>query len=92
MPKPHAQAWSERAARGFDPFPQSSGVVEANKTVSMALATLINGLAELRNLHGTGHGKAAGGGEIGARQARLVVGAASTLCVCLSDTHAEIMP
>ena len=75
-----------------DRLPQSNGDSEANKTIAMALQTLVTGLAELRNLHGTGHGKAAANGEISSRQAKLAVGAAATLCVYLAETHSEIAP
>jgi hypothetical protein len=73
-----------------DRGPQSKEVLEANKNISMALSTLVSGIAELRNLQGTGHGKASGNGAIGARQARLVVGAASALCIYLAETRVEI--
>jgi hypothetical protein len=56
------------------------------KTILNALATLVAGIAELRNEHGTGHGKAQGSKEIGEPQARLAVGAASTLCIFFADS------
>jgi hypothetical protein len=56
------------------------------------LGTIGNGLAELRGLYGTGHGKHAGTGGLGARHAKLAVGAATTLATFLFDTHKETKP
>jgi hypothetical protein len=51
------------------------------------LAAVVQGLAELRNLHGTGHGHALGTISLGPRHARLAVNAASTLSTFLFETH-----
>src|SRR5947209_5042830 len=53
------------------------------------LATISQGLAELRNPFGTGHGKDAGSRGLNKRHARLAVGAATTLGVFLFETHQE---
>lgn len=53
------------------------------------LGTIAQGIAELRNQYGTGHGKAAGARGLGSRHAKLAVGAASTLAVFLAETHNE---
>ena len=53
------------------------------------LATIANGLAELRGLYGTGHGKDGKSGGLLRRHAKLAVGAASTLATFLFDTHEE---
>jgi Abortive infection C-terminus len=53
------------------------------------LATLSQGLAELRNIYGTGHGKHGRSKGLSPRHARLAVGAASTLAVFLFDTHKD---
>ena len=53
------------------------------------LATIANGLAELRGLYGTGHGKDGKSGGLLIRHAKLAVGAASTLATFLFDTHEE---
>lgn len=53
------------------------------------LATITNGVAELRNSYGTGHGKSAKSKGLGARHAKLAVGAASTLAIFLVETHHE---
>ena len=47
------------------------------------------GLAELRNLYGTGHGRDGRFVGIQPRHAKLAVGAATTLCVFLLETHLE---
>lgn len=54
------------------------------------LGTIGNGLAELRGLYGTGHGKDGNYGGLSARHAKLAVGAASTLATFLFDTHLEM--
>lgn len=59
------------------------------KAVLGNLSTLVQGLAELRNLYGTGHGKGGSAKGLTARHARLAVGAATTLAVFLFDTHEE---
>jgi hypothetical protein len=56
------------------------------------LGTIGNGLAELRGLYGTGHGKHAKTGGLTARHAKLAVGAATTLATFLFDTHKDTMP
>lgn len=53
------------------------------------LGTITQGIAELRNQYGTGHGKVAGAKGLGPRHAKLAVGAASTLTVFLAETHNE---
>lgn len=53
------------------------------------LAVIVQNLAELRNLYGTGHGKAGSRRGLVGRHARLTVGAATTLAVFLFETHAE---
>ena len=65
---------------------------KAAETVKRLLSgfnTLGAGLAELRNLHGTGHGKEAGTKGLPLRHARLAVSAATTLAVFLWETHQE---
>lgn len=64
--------------------------VKGAKTVKAVLgnlSTIAQGLAELRNLYGTGHGKTGTAKGLTARHARLAVGAASTLVVFLFETH-----
>ncbi len=56
------------------------------------LGAIGNGLAELRGLYGTGHGREGRATGLKARHAKLAVGAASTLVSFLFDTHKETMP
>jgi hypothetical protein len=53
------------------------------------LGTIGNGLAELRGLYGTGHGKHGTTTGLGPRHAKLAVGAAATLTIFLFETHKE---
>lgn len=68
-----------------------SGVTgeESIRKVLGSLAGVVAGTAELRNLYGTGHGKAASVSGLGPRHARLAVGAASTLAVFIFETYNE---
>lgn len=68
------------AARGADVI----------KRLLSNLGTIGNGLAELRGLYGTGHGKHGSVTGLGARHAKLAVGAATTLTIFLFETHKEI--
>jgi hypothetical protein len=72
--------------------PGISGEAKAIETVKRLLsnlASISDGLAELRNLHGTGHGKEADAEGLQLRHARLAVGAATTLAVFILETHME---
>jgi AbiJ-like protein/abortive infection Abi-like protein len=72
--------------------PGVSGEVKATETVKRLLSNLgsvSDGLAELRNLHGTGHGKDADAGGLALRHARLAVGSATALAVFLLEAHME---
>ena len=60
---------------------------ESIKKVLGNLAAISQGLAELRNAYGTGHGKEATTKGLQPRHAKLAVGAASTLAVFLYETH-----
>lgn len=62
------------------------------KRVLGSLASTVQGLAELRNLYGSGHGRAPGEEGLDARHARLCVGAAATLSLFLMETAIEAKP
>jgi len=64
---------------------------EMIRVLLMNLAAISNAMAEVRNLYGTGHGKAARTTGLQTRHARLAIGAASTLAVFLFETHQEQM-
>ena len=61
---------------------------ESSRRVLASLGQIVAGLTELRNLYGTGHGRARVSG-VKPRHARLAVGAAVTLCVFILETLDE---
>jgi hypothetical protein len=70
-------------------IPDTAKASETIKRLLSNLASIPQGIAELRNPFGTGHGKAAGTKGLLPRHARLAVGTASTLAVFLLETHKE---
>jgi hypothetical protein len=72
-----------------DNIPSSAKGAETMRRLLGNLATVAQGLAELRNLYGTGHGKLGATQPIRPRHARLAVGAAATLATFLFETHKE---
>lgn len=73
-------------------IPEQAKASETIRRLLSNLATITQGVAELRNHYGTGHGKAAGAKGLPPRHAKLAVGAASTLAVFLAETHNERAP
>jgi len=72
-----------------DDIPEKAKAADTIKRLLSNLATITQGVAELRNHYGTGHGKTAGAKGLQSRHAKLAVGAASTLAVFFSETHGE---
>jgi hypothetical protein len=70
-------------------IPQEARGAETIKALLGNLGTVAQGLAELRGLYGSGHGKEAGVKGLQPRHARLAVGAACTLAVFLFETYQE---
>ena len=70
-------------------IPNNAKAVDTIKRLLGNLANITQGIAELRNHYGTGHGRSAGAKGLGPRHAKLAVGAASTLAVFLAETHNE---
>lgn len=68
---------------------QSAEIVK--RTLSN-LASVSDGIAELRNLYGTGHGKHASAAGLEFRHARLAVGAATSLVIFLWESHKASQP
>ncbi|MCA3274203.1 MAG: abortive infection family protein [Roseomonas sp.] len=60
---------------------------EAIKKILRSLGALVQGMAETRNLYGTGHGSDGRASTLTPRHARLMVGAATTLATFLFETH-----
>ncbi len=64
--------------------------VKASETIKSILGSLSNvvqGIAELRNSYGSGHGKDAKFRGLSPRHAKLAVGASTTLAIFLLETH-----
>lgn len=68
-------------------IPDQAKARDTIKRLLSNLATITQGVAELRNHYGTGHGRHAGAKGLQVRHARLAVGAASTLAAFLAETH-----
>lgn len=62
---------------------------EVIKRLTSNMASVLQGLTELRNLYGTGHGKDGKTQSLSPRHAKLAVGAATTLARFLFETHKE---
>lgn len=73
-----------------DDIPEHAKAVDIIRRLLMNLATILEGLAQLRNAYGTGHGKLARTRGLSPRHARLAVGAATTLAVFLQETAEEM--
>ena len=72
-----------------DDIADKAKAADTIKRLLSNLATITQGVVELRNQYGTGHGKAVGTKGLNPRHAKLAVGAASTLAVFLMETHNE---
>ena len=70
-------------------IPDSARGAKVIKRLLSNLSTVGHGLAELRGLYGTGHGKHGSTSGLTSRHAKLAVGAASTLTVFLFETHEQ---
>ena len=67
--------------------PDSAKGAETIKRMLSNMGQISQGIAELRNLYGTGHGKDGQFKGLGPRHARLAVGCATTLATFLFETH-----
>ncbi len=70
-----------------DGIPDSINAAKSIKSILGSLTTVVQGLSELRNQYGSGHGKKASFKGLTARHAKLSVGAASTLAIFILETH-----
>ncbi|BAU67170.1 hypothetical protein STA3757_45800 [Stanieria sp. NIES-3757] len=70
-----------------DNIPDKAKASDTIKRLLSNLASITQGVAELRNHYGTGHGKLSANKGLQPRHAKLAVGAASTLAVFLTETH-----
>jgi hypothetical protein len=89
--KPELLPLARRAMEELKLVPDGiSDEVKGSRTIKSILgnlAAIVQGLGELRNLYGTGHGKSGKVRGLTGRHARLAVGAASTLAAFLMETH-----
>lgn len=69
--------------------PEQARGAEVIRRLLSNLATICQGLAEIRGLYGTGHGKDGRAQGMKPRHAKLTVGAAVTLVTFLFETHKE---
>jgi abortive infection Abi-like protein len=75
-----------------DDVPNAAKGSDTIKRLLNNLATVAQGLAELRGLYGTGHGRDGKTRGVKPRHARLAVNAASALAVFLFETHKDLTP
>ena len=68
-------------------IPNQAKASDTIKRLLSNLATITQGVAELRNHYGTGHGKLSASNGLQPRHAKLAVGSASTLAVFLTETY-----
>ncbi len=73
-----------------DDIPKANRAADTVKRIVSNLATIVQGLAELRNPYGTGHGHEGRAKGLRPRHARLAAGAASTLALFLFETHQDL--
>ena len=78
---------SRELKRTPNDIPDSAKAADTIKRLLSNMATITQGIAELRNSYGTGHGKTAHSKGLQPRHAKLAIGAASTLAVFLMETH-----
>ena len=69
--------------------PEAAKGAETIRRILSNLGTIAQGLGELRNLYGTGHGPAGKARGLSSRHARPAAGAAATLASFLLETHEE---
>lgn len=70
-----------------DDIPGKPQTDDTIRRLLSGLTTIAQSIAELRNIHGTGHGKESGTKSLDQRHARFAAGAASSLSVFLLETH-----
>jgi len=71
-------------------IPEAAKGAETIRRMLSNLATVVQGIAEIRSLYGTGHGRDGKAKGVSPRHARLAVGAASTLVTFAFQTHLDL--
>lgn len=72
-----------------DDVPDAAKGADTIRRMLSNMATIVQGIAEIRSLYGTGHGKDGRVKGLSPRHARLAVGSASTLVTFIFQTHLE---
>lgn len=72
-------------------IPEKAKGMETIRRLLSNLSTVVQGLAEIRNLYGSGHGKEGRSRGLKPRHAKLTVNAAATLAVFMFETHRETL-
>lgn len=75
-----------------DDVPDAAKGARTIKALLSSLATVVHGLAEIRSLYGTGHGRDGKARGVTSRHTRLAVGAATALVTFAFQTHLENPP
>lgn len=70
-----------------DNIPNSARGADSIRKILRSLGAVVDGMGEVRNLYGSGHGKDGRARGLAPRHARLVVGAAAALSTFLFETH-----
>lgn len=70
-----------------DDIPNEAKAASSIKQILGSLSSVVQGIAEVRNEYGSGHGKDRKFKGLQPRHAKLAVGAASTLAIYLLETH-----
>jgi len=73
-----------------DAIEDSASGADVLRRLLGSLGTIAQSLAELRNLYGTGHGKALGAGGLESRHALLAAGSVATLTMFLLETYHKL--
>ncbi|MBB6326657.1 hypothetical protein FHS59_002285 [Algoriphagus iocasae] len=68
-------------------IPNETKAASSIKQILGSLSAVVQGIAEVRNEYGSGHGKDGNFRGLQPRHAKLAVGAASTLAVYLLETY-----
>ena len=70
-----------------DDIPNEAKAASSIKQILGSLSSVVQGIGEVRNEYGSGHGKDGNFKGLQPRHAKLAVGAASTLAIYLLETH-----
>lgn len=68
-------------------IPDEAKAAETIRSILGSLSNVVQGISELRNAYGSGHGRDSDFRGLSPRHAKLAVGAASTLAIFLLETH-----